>query len=175
MTHVFVIAQAERRTRCTGEALSVSPLCSALPVTSCSTCFQEEMPPLQGGLQPAPWLSVVMSPARTCCLTNTLQWELIISSCDLGGSEGRRGRQRALVSLMERGEQNPQPPARRRGRAAVPRHTGALVPASEGRVTGWHVSHGALLCFCPCEEGEGWGWGRGCSPKEGTLDSLLSS
>lgn len=58
----------------------------------------------KSGLQPAPWLSAVMSPARTCALTNTPRWELIISSCDLGGKrrEGRGRRERALVSLMDR-------------------------------------------------------------------------
>lgn len=64
--------------------------------------------------------------------------------------KGGGGDKGPLVSLMERGEPNPQPPARRRGRAAVPHHTGALVPASERRVTGWHVSRGggAFMFLC---------------------------
>lgn len=67
--------------------------------------------------------------------------------------EGGGGDKGPLVSLMERGEPNPQPPARRRGRAAVPHHTGALVPASERRVTGWHVSRGdAFMFVCVWEE-----------------------
>lgn len=107
MTHVFAIAQAE----CPGHAAQVKcNLChhcaahyQSCPVPPVFSAHQEEMPPLQSGLQPVPWLSAVMSPARTSALTNTPRWELIISSCDLGGKRREGGRrERALVSLMER-------------------------------------------------------------------------
>lgn len=67
--------------------------------------------------------------------------------------KGGGGHKGPFVSLLEQREPNPQPPARRRGRAAVPHHTGALVPASERRVTGWHVSWGdAFMFLCLWEE-----------------------
>lgn len=150
VTHVCDCSSEAHRTGCTGEMQSVPPHYLSCPVPPVFRCTRKRCrlgnlhrDSVWHGLQPELLLR------QTPC-----NWALIISSCDVGGREGRWGRQRALVSLMERGERNPQPPARRRGgRAAVPHHTGALVPASERRVTGWHVSHGELLCFCLGREG----------------------
>lgn len=76
---------------------------------------------------------VMMSLTRTSGLTNTVQCELIISSCDLAFKRKRKkegcGGQRATCIINEERVASPQPPVSRRGRAAVPHHTGVLVPA----------------------------------------------
>lgn len=98
VTHVFAIAQAERPGHAAQVKRNLCHHCAAhyqsCPVPPVFSAHQEEMPPSQSGLQPVPWLSAVMSPARTSALTNTPRWELIISSCDLGrggGGEERKG------------------------------------------------------------------------------------
>lgn len=171
MTHVCDCSSGAYRTRCTGETICVS---AEQRVTSRALFHL---------------FSACRSIRRKCrrrgadinLRRDSLSWclrpELLVQQtlCNVSlllaagiwrEEKGGGGDKGPLVSLMERGEPNPQPPARRRGRAAVPHHTGALVPASEGRVTGWHVSRGdAFMFLCVC--------GRRCSPKGGTLDSLL--
>lgn len=110
MTHVCDCSSEAHRTGCTGEMQSVPPHYLSCPVPPVFRCTRKRCrlgnlhrDSVWHGLQPELLLR------QTPC-----NWALIISSCDVGGREGRWGRQRALVSLMERGERNPQPPARRK-------------------------------------------------------------
>lgn len=160
VTHVFAIAQAEHTGHAAQVKRNLSPLCSHYQSRPVPPVFiMEEMPPLQSGLQPAPCLGVAMSPARTSALTNTLQWELLISSCGLGEREGRRGRHRVLVSLMERGERNPQPPARKSSCSSS--YGSACSCLREGWLAGtWPVGR-FYVCACVGRGGEGRGKGEG--------------
>lgn len=51
------------------------------------------------------------------------------------------------------GEASSQPPVRKQPRAAVPLHTGALVPATVRGFTGWHVCGRQLWCMCATGRG----------------------
>lgn len=169
MTHsVFEIAQLERRghtemTKRQNTIISMWSLHTTLPVMSCSTCYHQSLKKQKrrtlGNATVGRLISlfcdscVMMSFNQTSDLTNTMQCELIISSCDRASERKRkrRGKKKATCVINGDGAASPQPPVSRRGRAAVPHHTGVLVPAWARRLTGWHVSRGgALMCVCVC-------------------------
>lgn len=152
---MFAIAQAER----TGHAAQVkrdvsAARCQPRPVPPVSACRSSRRKCHCRGAdnQRRDSLSWCLRPERLVQQT-LCNVSLLLAAGIWREEKGGGGDKGPLVSLMERGEPNPQPPARRRGRAAVPHHTGALVPASERRVTGWHVSRGdAFMFLCVWEE-----------------------
>lgn len=148
MTHcVFEIAQLERRghtemAKTQNTIISMSSLHATLPVMSCSTCYHQSLKKKKkkhrtlGNASVGRLISLFRDSLchdvlnQTSDLTNTRQCELIISSCDRA-SERKRNRRGKKATCVINGDRaaSPQPPVSRRGRAAVPHHTGVLVPA----------------------------------------------